>query len=84
VAALVQALARRDAAVRAAAAQTLSEVKATSLGAVLVPHIGHPLPFVRAAVLRALRELKVEASRAGAGAGTLQDPDAAVRREACR
>ena len=58
VEALCGALLDMDEAVRAAAAQSLTELKDPGSGAVLSGWVGRPEPFVRAAALRGLRELR--------------------------
>ncbi|RFU45071.1 HEAT repeat domain-containing protein [Paraburkholderia sp. DHOC27] len=58
VEALCGALLDADSDVRAAAAQSLSELKDPASGAVLRRWVERPEPFVRTAVLRALRELR--------------------------
>ncbi|WP_424449952.1 HEAT repeat domain-containing protein, partial [Paraburkholderia kirstenboschensis] len=57
--ALCNALLDRDAEVRASAAQSLSELKQASSGAILLEWLKQPEPFVRSALLRPLRELRV-------------------------
>jgi HEAT repeat protein len=81
VQALCNALLDPDEAVRLAAAQSLSELKETTSGHVLLEWVAHPEPFVQVAILRALRELRLTdafdpAMRA------LSHPRAAVRLEA--
>ncbi|MFG4010850.1 HEAT repeat domain-containing protein, partial [Pseudomonas aeruginosa] len=68
-------------AVADAAAQSLGELKEPAVGRRLLPWLGHADAFVRASVLRALRELRLEESAVPALAA-LGDPQAAVRREA--
>jgi HEAT repeat protein len=58
VEALCGALLDADDQVRAAAAQSLTELKDPASGAVLRRWVERPEPFVRSAVLRALRELR--------------------------
>jgi HEAT repeat protein len=58
VEALCRALLDTDEAVRAAAAQSLTELKDPASGAVLSGWVERPEPFVRAAILRGLRELR--------------------------
>jgi HEAT repeat protein len=58
VEALCSALLDTDEAVRAAAAQSLTELKDPASGAVLSGWVERPEPFVRAAILRGLRELR--------------------------
>ena len=62
VEALCSALLDTDEAVRAAAAQSLTELKDPASGAVLSGWVEHPEPFVRAAALRGLRELRFGAA----------------------
>jgi HEAT repeat protein len=59
VGALCGALLDPDDEVRAAAAQSLSELKEVASGAVLLSWVDHSEPSVQAAVLHALRELRV-------------------------
>jgi HEAT repeat protein len=59
VEALCGALLDRDDAVRVAAARSLSELKDTTSGRVLLRWVAHTEPFVQTAVLRSLRELRV-------------------------
>ena len=66
--------------VREAAALALTELKDSRVGEVLVPFVHHDDGFVRAAALRALRELRLPAAAAPALAA-LRDSDAIVRRE---
>ncbi|HGN1917983.1 TPA: HEAT repeat domain-containing protein, partial [Pseudomonas aeruginosa] len=79
--ALCAALADPVPAVADAAAQSLGELKEPAAGRRLLPWLGHADAFVRASVLRALRELRLEESAVPALAA-LGDPQAAVRREA--
>ncbi|EIU6978100.1 HEAT repeat domain-containing protein, partial [Pseudomonas aeruginosa] len=79
--ALCAALADPLPAVAEAAAQSLGELKEPAAGRRLLPWLEHADAFVRASVLRALRELRLEESAAPALAA-LGDPQAAVRREA--
>lgn len=79
--ALCAALADPLPAVAEAAAQSLGELKEPAAGRRLLPWLEHADSFVRASVLRALRELRLEESAAPALAA-LGDPQAAVRREA--
>lgn len=81
VEALCFALLDADAAVRDAAALSLSQLKDVRSGPILVHWSGHGEPFVRAAVLRALRELRYAGAREPALAA-LHAPEAAVRLEA--
>jgi HEAT repeat protein len=67
--------------VRAAAAQSLSELKDAEVGARLLPYAAHADPFVCASALRGLKELRVPGAAPSATAA-LQHADAAVRREA--
>lgn len=81
IASLCDALSDADAATREQAALSLSEVKTAGAGEVILAWAGHDDTFVRAATLRALRELKLPASHAPALA-SLDHADAGVRREA--
>lgn len=67
--------------VREAAAQSLTELKDPQVGARLLPHAANTDPFVCAAALRGLKELRVPAAAQPAIAA-LQHADATVRREA--
>jgi HEAT repeat protein len=81
VEALCGALLDTDEAVRAAAAQSLTELKDPASGAVLSGWVKRPEPFVRAAVLRGLRELRfAEAFEPARHA--LADTESSVRLEA--
>ncbi|MPW18013.1 HEAT repeat domain-containing protein [Paraburkholderia sp. CNPSo 3157] len=89
VEALCHALIDADREVREAAASSLSALKDVASGAVLCAWIDRPEPFVKAAVLRALRELRVAdafapALRALAPLADIaaRDPDAEIRRAA--
>ena len=66
---------------RQAAALSLSEVKQPGSAQLLLPHLAHDDPFVKTAVLRAVRELRSPHSYAPALAA-LADRDASGRREA--
>ncbi|CEI21040.1 hypothetical protein PAMH19_5762 [Pseudomonas aeruginosa] len=79
--ALCAALADPLPAVAEAAGQSLGEHKEPAAGRRLLPWLGHADAFVRASVLRALRELRLEESAVPALAA-VGDPQAAVRREA--
>lgn len=79
--ALLEALADSDAAVREAAAETLAENKDTTMGALMLERLDAENPFIKASVLRALRELRVPEAQ-GAALVLLEHPDARVRREA--
>lgn len=82
--AVVDALAaalRDEPLVREAAAQSLTELKDPRSGARLLPHAGDADPFVCAAVLRGLKELRLPAAAPPATLA-LQHADAEVRREA--
>jgi HEAT repeat protein len=80
VAALAAAL--RDASpVRDAAAASLAELKDAGAAAHLIPYASDPDPFVCAAALRGLKELRLTAA-AGPAMAALSHPEAAVRREA--
>jgi HEAT repeat protein len=81
VTALLDALVDTATPVAEAAAQSLSELKDAALGQLLVEHSGHPSAFVRASVLRGLRELRYPLAYAPA-VKALDDADANVRREA--
>ena len=81
VEALCSALLDTDEAVRAAAAQSLTELKDPASGAVLSGWVEHPEPFVRAAALRGLRELRFGAAFDPA-LHALADVSSAVRLEA--
>jgi HEAT repeat protein len=78
--ALAEALADLPA-VREAAAQSLTELKEAHAGQRLLPHAASADPFVCAAALRALKELRVPGAAEPALAA-LGHADAAVRREA--
>ncbi len=73
--ALCAALADPVPAVADAAAQSLGELKEPAAGRRLLPWLGHADAFVRASVLRALRELRLEESAVPALAA-LGDPQA--------
>ena len=75
--ALCAALADPLPAVAEAAAQSLGELKEPAAGRRLLPWLGHADAFVRASVLRALRELRLEESAAPAW------PPSAIRRRRC-
>lgn len=75
--ALCAALADPVPAVADAAAQSLGELKEPAAGRRLLPWLGHADAFVRASVLRALRELRLEESAAPAW------PPSAIRRRRC-
>lgn len=79
---LAAALGDTDPAVRDAAAQSLSELKDPADGARLLAFVvpGQP-PFVTAALLRAMKELRIPAAQQPAERA-LADADAGVRREA--
>ncbi|WP_206956095.1 HEAT repeat domain-containing protein [Trinickia acidisoli] len=79
--ALCAALLDADDDVRAAAADSLSELKQASSGAVLQRWVRQPDPFVRRSVLRGLRELRC-AEAFGHALSALDDDDATVRLEA--
>jgi HEAT repeat protein len=82
--AVVDALAaalRDEPAVRDAAAQSLTELKDPQAGARLLPHASDADPFVCAAALRGLKELRLPAAAQPATLA-LQHADAGVRREA--
>lgn len=64
-----------------AAATSLAELKDATLGEILLPTVNAKEAFVRAAGLRALRELRIEASFSPAMVA-IEDSDANVRREA--
>jgi HEAT repeat protein len=81
VEALCAALLDVDEGVRAAAAQSLSELKAPSSGHVLRNWAARPEPFVRRSVLRALRELRF-AQAFEPALHALPDASAEVRIEA--
>lgn len=81
VEALCAALLDADAEVRAAAAQSLSELKEPASGHVLSRWAARPEPFVRRAVLRGLRELRF-AQAFDPALQALADTDADVRLEA--
>ncbi|AXF08315.1 PBS lyase [Paraburkholderia graminis] len=81
VEALCGALLDGDASVRANAAQSLSELKHASSGAILLEWLKRPDSFMRAALLRALRELRVADAFAPA-LQALADADANVREQA--
>ncbi|OLF53162.1 HEAT repeat domain-containing protein [Pseudomonas chlororaphis] len=81
VAALCEALTDSDASVQEAAAQSLSLLKSSAAGRVILPWTGHAEPRVRVAAFRALRELR-HAEAAEAATRALDDPEAGVRREA--
>src|SRR5471032_2460920 len=57
--ALCRTLLDPDETVRLAAAQSLSELKEVTSGHVLLEWVANPDPFVQAAILRALRELRL-------------------------
>lgn len=78
--ALAEAL-RDEPVVREAAAQSLTELKDPQAGARLLPHAGDADPFVCAAALRGLKELRLPAAAQPATLA-LQHADAEVRREA--
>ncbi|MET8944673.1 fumarate reductase/succinate dehydrogenase flavoprotein subunit [Streptomyces sp. NPDC004542] len=85
--ALAGALTDPDADVRATAAASLRELVETlppgpALGAALTTAVAEPDPVVRAAALDVLRALRL--GDAGLFAGSLDDPDIAVRIEAVR
>ena len=79
--ALCQALTDEAAAVRDAAAQSLSVLKTHEAGLLLLPWTDHADISVRSAILRALRELRLDAA-APAALLALADDDAGIRREA--
>ncbi|MBY0341028.1 MAG: HEAT repeat domain-containing protein [Rhodocyclaceae bacterium] len=81
VTALLDGLTDAATQVAEAAAQSLSELKDVSLAPLLVERAPHPSAFVRAAVLRGLRELRYPQAYATA-VKALDDADAHVRREA--
>lgn len=81
IAALLEALSDSDTTVREAAAETLAENKDTAMGDLMLKRLDAEAPFVKASVLRALRELRVPGAQAPALA-LLEHPDARVRREA--
>ena len=58
VEALCRALIDQDDAVRHAAAQSLTELKQTASGPILLQWVDYALPFVQTSILRALRELR--------------------------
>jgi HEAT repeat protein len=79
--ALCNALLDHVEAVRLAAAQSLSELKETTSGHVLLRWVSNPEPFVQVAILRALRELRLSDAFDPA-LRALSHPLAAVRLEA--
>jgi len=79
--ALARALLDPDAGVRESAAAALAQLKDAGAGARLLPWAGHERADVRAAALRALKELRLPAAAVPALA-SLDHADAAVRREA--
>lgn len=81
VSALLDGLTDAARQVAEAAAQSLSELKDVSLAPLLVERARHSSAFVRAAVLRGLRELRYPQAYAPA-VKALDDADANVRREA--
>jgi HEAT repeat protein len=81
VTALLDGLTDASPEVAEAAAQSLSELKDVSLAALLVERVNHPSAFVRASVLRGLRELRYPLAFAPA-VKALDDAEANVRREA--
>jgi HEAT repeat protein len=81
VAGLVALLSDDDETVCKAAADSLGALKQPESARLLLPHAAHPHAFVRATILRALRELRAAGSFAPALAA-LGDTDASVRREA--
>ena len=81
VAALCEALTDADHNVREAAASSLSALKDTSSGEVLCAWVDHPEPFMKAAILRALRELRY-ADAFSAAVRALDHDDSGVRIEA--
>jgi len=78
---LCGALLDRDGEVRLAAAQSLSELKEPASGPVLLAWVDHPEPSIQAAVLHALRELRV-ADAFDPAMRALRHPLAPVRLEA--
>lgn len=83
-AAVVDALAEAlvdESPVREAAAQSLSELKDPTVGARLLPYASHPDPFVCAAALRGLKELRIPEAALPATVA-LTHADSTVRREA--
>jgi HEAT repeat protein len=80
VGALVAALEDPVEAVRTVAAETLAEKKVTGCAHLLIERIDHRDPFVRAAVLRALRELTAPERCARSG---INRPRCGARRWAC-
>jgi len=81
VTALCEALTDTDVNVREAAAQSLSLLKTEAAGQWLLPWARHGAPFVRASILRALRELRL-ADSADVALEALNDQAAEIRREA--
>ena len=79
--ALCRTLLDSDEAVRLAAAQSLSELKEVTSGHVLLEWVANPDPFVQAAILRALRELRLSDALDPA-LRALSHPLASVRLEA--
>ncbi|WP_035996232.1 HEAT repeat domain-containing protein [Paraburkholderia caribensis] len=81
VAALCEALTDAQHEVREAAASSLSALKDAASGEVLCAWVEHPEPFVKAAVLRGLRELRY-ADAFSAAVRALDHDDSSVRIEA--
>jgi len=79
--ALLDGLSDESGAVRFNSAQSLSAVKNPQIGYLLIERIGSPDKHVKAAIFRALRELRLPASKDPA-IEALTDSDAGVRREA--
>jgi HEAT repeat protein len=79
--ALCQTLLDLDEAVRLTAAQSLSELKEVASGHVLLEWVANPDPFVQAAILRALRELRLS-DALNPALRALSHPLASVRLEA--
>ncbi|UFH51088.1 HEAT repeat domain-containing protein [Pseudomonas sp. KNUC1026] len=79
--ALCVALTDAEPAVAQAAAHSLAQLKSHEAGRVLLPWAEHPVAFVRASALRALRELRLPESAAPALLA-LADTDPGIRREA--